>query len=247
MRVQRFGMRIAVRAAKDPLTASVINTLTSLALCLALGSIVPGRAAAEEDRYAAVRDKLEACFTCHGKDGVSEDPEIPVLAGQHMYYTYVQLKDFQAGRRISPVMTEIMTGRSVEELFADGSGAGGTGGSDAPVMTDVATLLTKEEMRAIATFFSEQEWPNIGYRGDPKKSGLGEVATVAGQCVQCHRGGYEGDSRIPRLAGQHAAYLEKTMLDFKSKARANSAAKSSLMQSFSARDIAGMADFLAGK
>ncbi len=53
--------------------------------------------------------------------------------------------------------------------------------------------------------------------------------------------------RIPRLAGQHAAYLERTMLDFKSKARANSAAKSSLMQSFSAQDIAGMADFLAGK
>ena len=129
MRIQRFGLWIAAS--------------------LVLGSIVVGQAAAAEDEYAAVRDKLEACFTCHGKNGVSDDPQMPILAGQNMYYTYVQLKDFQAGRRISPVMTEIMTGRTVEELFANGSQAGR---SDSPVMTEVATFLTKEEMRAIATF-----------------------------------------------------------------------------------------------
>ena len=41
-------------------------------------------------------------------------------------------------------------------------------------------------------------------------------------------------------------YLEKTMLDFKSKARANSPDKSALMKTYSAEDIAGMAEFLAG-
>lgn len=202
-----------------------------------------GQAAAEEDKYAAIRNKLEACFTCHGRKGVSDDPQMPILAGQHMYYTYVQLKDFQAGRRISPVMTEIMTGRTVEELFAQNSQSGS---SDSPVMTEVAGFLTKEEMRAIATFFSEQPWPNTGYRADAARAREGEVATVAGQCVQCHLGGYEGNSGTPRLAGQQADYLEKTMLDFKSKARANAAAKSSLMKTYSAEDIAGMAEFLAG-
>lgn len=200
-------------------------------------------AAAEEDKYAAIRDKLKSCFGCHGEDGVSADPQIPILAGQHMYYTYVQLKDFRAGRRISPVMSEIMTGLSAEELRARGLRAGGT---KAPVMSDVTDLMTRQEMRAIATFFSEQEWPRSAYRGDPAKTRDGETATVAGQCVQCHRGGYEGDSRIPRLAGQHLEYLRKTMLDFKSKARNNSAAKSSLMGSFSAKDIDAMAEFLAG-
>jgi cytochrome c553 len=198
---------------------------------------------AAEDPYAAVRDKLEACFTCHGPNGASKDPQIPILAGQHMYYTYVQLKDFQAGRRVSPVMTEIMTGRTVEELFANGSQPGR---SDSPVMTEVATLLSKEEMRAIATFFSEQAWPNIGYREDPDKAKAGQVATILGQCVQCHRGGYEGNSGTPRLAGQYFVYLEKTMLDFKSKARANAPDKSALMKTYSAEDIAGMAEFLAG-
>jgi cytochrome c553 len=223
MRVQHFGLWIAAS--------------------LFLGLLVVGQAAAEEDKYAAIRDKLEACFTCHGKNGVSDDPQMPILAGQHMYYTYVQLKDFQAGRRISPVMTEIMTGRTVEELFANDSQPGR---SDSPVMSDVADLLTREEMRAIATFFSEQPWPNTGYRADPARARKGEVATIAGQCVQCHRGGYEGYSGTPYVAGQHAAYLEKTMLDFKSKARANAAAKSSLMSTYSAEQISSMAEFLAG-
>ena len=187
-----------------------------IAASLFLGLLVVRQAAAEEDKYAAIRETLDTCFTCHGPNGVSDDPQIPVLAGQHMYYTYVQLKDFKAERRVSPVMIEFVS------------------------------VLTKEEMRAIATFFSEQEWPNIGYRADPARARKGEVATIAGQCVQCHRGGYEGSSGTPHLAGQHAAYLEKTMRDFKSKARANSAAKSSLMKTYSAEQISSMAEFLAG-
>ncbi len=223
MRDQRFGLWIA---------ASLI-----------LGLLVVGQAAAEEDKYAAVRDKLKACFTCHGKNGVSDNPQMPILAGQHLYYTYVQLKDFQAGRRISPMMTEIMTGRTVEELFANGSQSGR---SNTPVMTEVAALLTKEEMWAIAKFFSEQRWPNIGYRPDPEQARKGEVATVAGQCVHCHLGGFRGNSGTPRLAGQYAEYLKKTILDFKSKARNNAAAKSSLMSTYSAEQISSMAEFLAG-
>ncbi len=196
MRDQRFGLCIVAS--------------------LFLGLLVVGPAAAEEDKYAAIRETLDTCFTCHGPNGVSDDPQIPVLAGQHMHYTYVQLKDFKAERRASPVMIEFVS------------------------------VLTKEEMRAIATFFSEQEWPNIGYRANSARARKGEVDTIAGQCVQCHLGGYEGNSGTPRLAGQHVAYLEKTMLDFKSKARANAAAKSSLMKSYSAEQISSMAEFLAG-
>ncbi len=220
-----------------------MRALAKPLLFAALVSSVFGQAVAAEDEYAAVRDKLEACFSCHGENGASENPEVPILAGQHMYYTYVQLKDFQAGLRVSPLMTEVMTGLSAEEIRAKGFQAAR---SDAPVMSELAAILTKQEMQTIAKFFSEQDWPGIGYRPDPEQAKTGEVATVAGQCVQCHRGGYEGDSRVPRVAGQHAEYLNKTMLDFRSKARHNSPAKSSLMDTFSAEDIAGMAALLAG-
>jgi cytochrome c553 len=210
-------------------------------IALGLGLVAAGQVGAQEDEYAAVRDKLEACFTCHGVDGASQDPQIPIIAGQHLYYLYVQLKDFGTGHRISPMMTEIVAGLSMEEMLA-GNLQGGR--PDSRVMTEVATGLTEEEMLAIAKFFSEQEWPNIAYRADPDEARKGETATVAGQCVQCHRGGYEGDSRIPRVAGQYPAYLKKTMLDFKSKERNNSPAKSTLMASYSASDIAAMAEYL---
>ncbi len=212
-------------------------------LCIALLLGALGHADAAADEYAAIREKLQACFGCHGENGSSEDPEIPILAGQHMYYTYVQLKDFKAGRRVSPIMTEILTGLSAEDILSKGFQAAR---ADAPVMGELATILTKDEMRMMATFFSEQEWPGSGHRTDPEKAKAGATATAAGQCVQCHRGGYEGDSRVPRLAGQYVEYLTKTMSDFKSKERNNSPAKSSLMASYGAQDIAAMADYLAG-
>ncbi len=176
-----------------------------------LGRVAPAGADAFED----VRELLETCVACHGEGGASKVSEFPILAGQHPYYLYVQLKDFKSGLRKNDVMAPI------------------------------AAELDKNEMLAIAQYFSEQTWPRIGFRADRAQAALGERASGAGLCVQCHLGGYEGDSRIPRLAGQYPEYLEKTMLDFKSKARANSPAKSSLMGAFSDQDIAAMAAFLA--
>lgn len=187
-----------------------------LALCSLAILVAAGRAPLAQDEYAAVRDKLETCFTCHGPNGASTQPEFPILAGQEQYYLYVQLKDFKAERRAEPVMSEIAKG------------------------------LEKEEMLSIAKFFSEQTWPGIAFKSRPAVAKKGETATAAGQCVQCHLGGYEGNSRIPRVAGQHFEYLKKTMTDFATKARNNSAAKSSLMESYGEEDIAAMAEYLAG-
>ena len=167
------------------------------------------------DEYAPVATEIFTCFDCHGVSGESADPEFPILAGQHYYYLYVQLKDFKAGRRASEIMQPM-----VEEL-------------------------SRDQMKLIAKYFSEQNWPRTGYRGDPAKTAKGRTATDAGQCVQCHRGGFDGDSRVPRLAGQYREYLLKTLSDFKNKERMNSPSKSSLMGSFDEDDIEAMAEYLA--
>ena len=44
--------------------------------------------------FAPIADLLEQCVACHGDKGASKKPEFPILAGQHFYYLYVQLKDF---------------------------------------------------------------------------------------------------------------------------------------------------------
>jgi cytochrome c553 len=166
------------------------------------------------DEYAAIRETIELCEGCHGKNGASTEGEFPVLAGQEFYYLYVQLKDFKSGLRKSEIMS--------------------------PTVAE----LEKKEFKALAKFYSEQTWPNIGFKGDEARIRNGETAATAGQCVACHLGSYTGNSRVPRLAGQHPGYLKKTMLEMKDKVRNNSPAVSTLMSSFSEADIADIAVFL---
>jgi len=168
-----------------------------------------------EGEYAGIRDTLETCVTCHGLNGPSAEPVIPVLSGQQLYYIYVQLKDFKAGRRSSDVMES------------------------------VAQSLEKEQMQLIAKFYSEQNWPRLGYRGDAEKVQRGQVAAESGECTACHLGKYEGNSRVPHIGGQQYEYLLKTMMDLKAKTRANAAVMADLFGSYSDEDIAAMAVFLA--
>lgn len=65
---------------------------------LALGFSVPGLAA--NPRPAAA----QACTSCHGAEGRSNNPLWPNLAGQKADYLLKQLHDFRAGRRKDPVM-----------------------------------------------------------------------------------------------------------------------------------------------
>ena len=189
---------------------------TALVLATALGLLFSGAAGAQEDQYAAVRDKIEECTACHGTNGASDNPEFPILAGQHYYYTYVQLKDFKTGLRANDIMEDIAKG------------------------------LEKSEMKLIAQFFSEQKWPNIDHRPDDAIASAGRTAADSGQCVACHLGDYTGNSRVPRISGQHPDYLKKTMFDFKRKHRKNSPAIATLLAAFSDEDIEAMAEFLAG-
>lgn len=161
-------------------------------------------------------EMITLCTSCHGADGRPIEPDIPIIWGQEFYYLYVQLKDYNSGLRANDVM--------------------------GPVAAD----LSKDQMKALAQHFSEKQWPTIGFRADDADIAAAQSATTAGLCTQCHLGSYQGDSRVPRLAGQQPAYLERTMLEFKNKVRLNSPAKGSLLKAYDDADITAMAHYLAG-
>lgn len=194
-------MRIACRA-----------SLTLLA-AIGLTGIDHSAAAAQADEPFVLEEKVELCTSCHGEAGLPIEPDIPIISGQEFYYLYVQLKDYEAGRRSNEVMSEMVKG------------------------------LSRDDMKALATYFSEQPWPETGELADPALEAEGRKGLSAGQCSQCHST-YAGDSRIPRLAGQQRAYLEKTMLDFKNKVRRNAPDKSSLLASFPDEDLQAMSHSL---
>ena len=165
--------------------------------------------------FAAVADIIKTCEVCHGESGASIQAQYPILAGQEFYYLYVQLKDFNSGLRAEPIMGPL------------------------------AATLEKEQMQLLAKYFSEQAWPETDYATDDQRRSAGLTVISAGQCVACHLGAFHGNSRIPRLAGQHPEYLEKTMLDFKTKSRNNSPAKGSLMATFGDEQISAVASYLS--
>ena len=168
------------------------------------------------DEAVDVEPLLATCAGCHGENGAAPtQPEYPVLAGQEFYYLYVQLKDYNSGLRENAVMSPI------------------------------AATLDKDQMKALAMHFSKQPWPDYEGTVSDEVRQAARSAIGAGQCVACHLGDFKGNSRVPRLAGQRAEYLDATMVDFKTKARNNAAAKSSLMASFGEEDIEHMARYLA--
>lgn len=163
----------------------------------------------------AITKALEVCEACHGPHGASTQPQYPILAGQQMYYTYLQLQDFQSGRRKNPQMAGLLD------------------------------RFSKDELRSLATYFAAQTWPTHDFTATAQQIKEAKAAINSAECTQCHLGEFLGDSRVPRLAGQYPQYLESTMLDFKHKRRTNAPQMASLMETYSQEDIAAMAAYLA--
>jgi cytochrome c553 len=167
------------------------------------------------EKFASVRDLLQTCVACHGESGAKPIESNPILAGQHYYYLYSQLRDFKSGLRKNAIMEPI------------------------------AKTLEPDQMKVIAQYFAEQSWPSPARASDPQKVDAARTAIDSGECVVCHLGDFRGNSGTPRLAGQRPDYLERTMLEFKSRVRNNAPDKATLLATFSETDIESLADYLS--
>jgi cytochrome c553 len=165
----------------------------------------------------SIEQKAELCAACHGAGGVPTQKDIPVISGQQLGYLFVELHDFKSGARKNDSMTPIAQG------------------------------LDQSDLLPLATYFSKQNWPDL--RQQPA---AGNVAAQAQRvntsvvCTSCHQQGFRGDGTQPRLAGQSRDYLSKTMVDFRTGARANNPTMTTFMKGVSDADIAALASYLAG-
>jgi cytochrome c553 len=165
----------------------------------------------------SIEDTAIVCVVCHGVKGLPEDKSIPIIWGQNAGYLYLQLRDFQKGARKDDRMTPI------------------------------AQSLSKEDALALAEYFAAKPWPNTGAPAASKADTETAIAVNKSVvCTSCHLEQYQGDSSVPRLAGQKHDYLLKTMTDFRNRTRGNNPGMSDLMNSVSPEQIAAMANYLAG-
>jgi cytochrome c553 len=165
----------------------------------------------------AIEDKASVCSACHGEKGLPAEPAIPIIWGQNEGYLYLQLRDFQKGARKDDQMTPI------------------------------AQSLSKEDAQALAEYFARKPWPATAA---PRASKGDETAAMTAiksvVCGSCHLEQFQGDSSIPRLAGQQPDYLAKTMTELRNRTRANNPGMSDLMNTVTPEQVTAMAAYLAG-
>jgi cytochrome c553 len=164
-----------------------------------------------------IEEKAQICAGCHGEDGKPIDKTIPAIWGQQKGYIYIQLRDFKRGDRKNDIMQPI------------------------------ASSMEREDMLAIAEYFSTKPWPNLGQPRAPKEIAARAVsANSSVGCTGCHLDQFQGDGTVPRLAGMSREYLTKTIDDFRSRARGNNPGMSDLMLATAPEDLAALAEYLAG-
>jgi cytochrome c553 len=175
-----------------------------------------GAAAQTATPNTAAPAKAAICAACHGPNGNSTLPETPSLAGQTNRYLYLQLRDFQEGRRSNSLMTPMASG------------------------------LTREETHELANWYAQQKLQPLPFKVDSERAKLGKAKADETLCTMCHLGGFLGQNEIPRIAGQHHDYVVKQLSDFKARRRTNDAGNmTSVSRTLSDEDIENLAHYLA--
>ncbi len=174
----------------------------------------------------AGKAKAQACFACHGVNGNSTNPVWPKLAGQHADYIAKQLADFKAGKkRTDPLMMGQVASLSSQDM-AD-LGAFFATQTMSPGAADEKLVAAGEKL----------------YRGGNKDKGIAA-------CIACHgpTGAGNPAAKFPKLSGQHAAYVEKAMKDFRSGKRKNDINKMmrSIAEKMSDKEIKAVASYISG-
>jgi cytochrome c553 len=204
--------------------ARIALALGCLALLAACSS--PERSRSLGDgRVSATTIAQQVCSNCHGIRGVSISPNFPNLAAQTPGYIEAQLKSFRSKGRLDPPGFEYMWG--------------------------ISSRLTDQQIAGLAAYFSEQR-PAQTAAGDleAEKKGQaifenGVAANGVPACATCHGIRGQGIGQIPRLAGQHANYLEEQLDVFqKTEQRPAGVAMKPIAHALTAENIRSVAAYM---
>lgn len=182
--------------------------------------------AAEAADASAGKAKSAACIACHGADGNSPaNPLWPKLAGQHPGYIKKQLADLKTGARKDQTMSPM------------------------------AAPLQDQDIEDLAAYFSSQTQSKGSAAADQVKLGeriyrAGNPVTEVAACMACHGPSGIGNApaNFPRISGQHAAYIEKALKDFRSGSRDNDtgAMMRTVVARMTDKEIMAVAQYIQG-
>ncbi|HSE12351.1 MAG TPA: c-type cytochrome [Rudaea sp.] len=160
--------------------------LSLCVVCRILHGAEPASDVVESARVLAT----EVCSICHGPGGKSALPAFPNLAAQPRLYLLAKIKLFRS--------------RSIREPSDHGDMLG-------------LTLIDDATADALARYFADQK-PPTPMPGDDALVAAGNKIFVHGDpdrgvaaCSACHGANGHGIGIFPRLAGQHAEYVQRQL------------------------------------
>jgi cytochrome c553 len=163
------------------------------------------------------------CAACHTSDGTRGSAANPILQGQHADYLAKQLAEFKSGKR------------------------------DSAIMKAMAATLSEADMKNVAAFYASKQ-AKPGFAKNKDLASVGEKLYRGGAadrmipaCSGCHSPNGAGiPAQYPRIAGQHADYVEAQLVAFRGGARRNNAAMTGVAAKLSDREIKALSDYVAG-
>ena len=201
-----------------------VRQWTAIAM-LAGSALVTGVTRASEIDEARARKIVGgSCFLCHGSDGESASEVFPRLAGQNAEYIAKQLENFKSGKRKSSAM--------------------------APMVAE----LSPDDMAALGRFYGSRP-PHKEAPKDAPLAAVGQYIYSQGNrfsgvpaCASCHGPDGAGSNALPRLAGQHAAYLDNQLKQFNKRERNNdNAVMHTVVEKMTPLEMTAVSEYLSGK
>lgn len=170
---------------------------------------------------------VASCIACHGKEGFSNDSNIPTIAGASEFFLENQLFLFQEKSR--PCVADLFSKIEVKHEAAD--------------HCTLLAGLSKNDITATAAYFAALPHQSAEQVPDEALAKIGEEIHKRA-CDRCHANGGSlalDDAGI--LAGQWRPYLIRTMTDFREGRRWQDKKMEQEMKALSDEQIRALAEY----
>jgi cytochrome c553 len=164
-----------------------------------------------------VQERLSTCLACHGQSGQSQNPGIPSLGAQQIFYVTVQLLMFREHLRV------------------------------ADPMNDIAKGLSDDDLRQFAEIINKLPAPHPPDGPvDAARIERARALVTQTRCNFCHTPPFVGQDNVPEIADQREDYLIKTLRSYKDSSRHGyDATMADVMAPISDEQISDLAYYIA--
>ena len=142
----------------------------------------------------ALTDVVNSCNTCHGKDGNTQEAEIPSISGASSVYLHDALVAFKGGDRIGD-----------EYQNAD---------NEITDMNKLTADLSDEQLLALSEYYADKTYTRYNQSASETMAEVG-AGLFDKKCEKCHAdGGTDPEDDAGIIAGQPKNYLVKQFSHF---------------------------------